>query len=78
VGVSGVITPDGTVVRRTGLFTDDVFVANLPLRSSITPAVAAGYWPGWVVGGLAVVLVLAGVVGGVDARRRARGSAAGG
>jgi apolipoprotein N-acyltransferase len=78
VGVSGVITPDGTVVRRTGLFTDDVFVANLPLRSSITPAVAAGYWPGWVVGGLAVALVLAGVVGGVDARRRARGSAAGG
>ncbi|MEU4364874.1 apolipoprotein N-acyltransferase [Promicromonospora sp. NPDC023987] len=68
VGVSGVITPDGTVVRRTGLFTDDVFVANLPLRSSITPAVAAGYWPGWVVGGLAVVLVAAGVVGGL--RRR--------
>ncbi|MFD2795308.1 apolipoprotein N-acyltransferase [Promicromonospora vindobonensis] len=75
VGVSGVITPDGTVVRRTGLFTDDVFVANLPLRSSITPAVAAGYWPGWVVGGLAVALVLAGVVGGLGARRRARGSA---
>ena len=70
VGVSGVITPDGTVVRRTGLFTDDEFVANLPLRSSITPAVAAGYWPGWVVGGLAVVLVVAGVVGGVGARRR--------
>ncbi|GAA4711148.1 apolipoprotein N-acyltransferase [Promicromonospora umidemergens] len=68
VGVSGVITPDGTVVRRTGLFTDDVFVANLPLRSSVTPAVAAGYWPGWVVGGLAVVLVVAGVVGGL--RRR--------
>jgi apolipoprotein N-acyltransferase len=72
VGVSGVITPDGTVVRRTGLFTDDEFVANLPLRSSITPAVAAGYWPGWVVGGLALVLVVAGVAGGIDARRRAR------
>ncbi|PUB26194.1 apolipoprotein N-acyltransferase [Promicromonospora sp. AC04] len=72
VGVSGVITPDGTVVRRTGLFTDDQFVTNLPLRSSITPAVAAGYWPGWVVGGLAVVLVVAGVVGGIRSRRRAR------
>ncbi len=72
VGVSGVITPDGTVVRRTGLFTDDRFVTNLPLRSSITPAVAAGYWPGWVVGGLAVVLVVAGVVGGIGARLRAR------
>ncbi|WP_129788834.1 apolipoprotein N-acyltransferase [Promicromonospora panici] len=77
VGVSGVITPDGTVVRRTGLFTDDVFVANLPLRSSITPAVAAGYWPGWVVGGLAFVLVVAGVVGGIRARRgRVRAEAA--
>lgn len=76
VGVSGVITPDGTVVRRTGLFTDDEFVAHLPLRSSITPAVAAGYWPGWVAGGLAVVLVVAGVVGGVGARRRVRAEAA--
>ncbi|MDR7380581.1 apolipoprotein N-acyltransferase [Promicromonospora iranensis] len=72
VGVSGVITPDGTVVRRTGLFTDDEFVANLPLRSSITPAVAAGYWPGWVVGGLAVALLVTGVGGGVGARRRMR------
>ncbi|WP_369372764.1 apolipoprotein N-acyltransferase [Promicromonospora sp. Populi] len=72
VGVSGVITPDGTVVRQTGLFEADQFVTQLPLRSSITPAVAAGYWPGWVVGGLAVVLVVAGVVGGVGARRRAR------
>ncbi|WP_419707307.1 apolipoprotein N-acyltransferase [Promicromonospora sp. NFX87] len=64
VGVSGVITPDGTVVRRTGLFTADEFVTHLPLRSSITPAVAAGYWPGWVVGGLAVALVVTGLIGG--------------
>lgn len=64
VGVSGVITPDGTVVRRTGLFTADEFVTHLPLRSSITPAVAAGYWPGWVVGGLAVALVVAGLIDG--------------
>jgi apolipoprotein N-acyltransferase len=74
VGVSGVITPDGTVVRRTGLFTDDEFVANLPLRSSITPAVAAGYWPGWVVGGLSFVLLVAGVVGGIKARRGRSGA----
>lgn len=76
VGVSGVITPDGTVVRRTGLFAADEFVTHLPLRSSITPAVAAGYWPGWVVGGLAVALVVAGVVGGLGARRRDRAQAA--
>jgi apolipoprotein N-acyltransferase len=75
VGVSGVITPDSTVVRRTGLFTADEFVTHLPLRSSITPAVAAGYWPGWVVGGLAVALVVAGVVSGLGARRRDRAEA---
>lgn len=75
VGVSGVITPDGTVVRDTELFTAEEFVVNLPLRSSVTPAVAAGYWPGWVVGGLAVLLVVAGVVGRVGARREARGGA---
>lgn len=73
VGVSGVITPDGTVVRDTELFTADQFVVDLPLRSSITPAVAAGYWPGWIVGGLALALVVAGVVDGIGARRRARG-----
>ncbi|WP_084800486.1 apolipoprotein N-acyltransferase, partial [Promicromonospora kroppenstedtii] len=72
VGVSAVITPDGSVVRTTDLFTADEFVANLPLRSSVTPAVAAGYWPGWVAGGLAVLLVVAGVVGRVGARRGAR------
>ena len=69
VGVSGVVTPDGTVVRSTGLFTADRWVAQLPLRSTVTPAVAAGYWPGWVVGGLAVVLVVAGAVAGVRRRR---------
>ncbi|MFI2487521.1 apolipoprotein N-acyltransferase [Promicromonospora kroppenstedtii] len=78
VGVSAVITPDGSVVRTTDLFTADEFVANLPLRSSVTPAVAAGYWPGWVAGGLAVLLVVAGVVGRVGARRRARGRDAAG
>ncbi|MCP2265355.1 apolipoprotein N-acyltransferase [Promicromonospora thailandica] len=70
VGVSGVITPDGTVVRSTGLFTADEFVAHLPLRSSVTPAVAAGYWPGWVVGGLAVLLVVTGLVTGIAGRPR--------
>lgn len=78
VGVSGVITPDGTVVRSTGLFTADELVAHLPLRSTITPAVAAGYWPGWVVGGLAVVLVVAGVVSGIGAGRRRRAAGAAG
>lgn len=72
VGVSGVVTPDGTVVARTGLFTSDELVAELPLRTTLTPAVRAGYWPGWVVGGAAALLVVAGFVAGVRERRAVR------
>jgi apolipoprotein N-acyltransferase len=61
VGVSGVVTPDGTLVARTGLFTADHLVADLPLRTSLTPAVRAAYWPGWAVGAAAVVLAAAGL-----------------
>ncbi|MFD6175936.1 MULTISPECIES: apolipoprotein N-acyltransferase [unclassified Isoptericola] len=70
VGVSGVVAPDGTLVARTQLFTPDHWVADLPLRTELTPAVRAGYWPGWAVGAAAVVLVLGGIVSAVRARRR--------
>jgi apolipoprotein N-acyltransferase len=69
VGVSGVVAPDGTLVARTQLFTPDRLVADLPLRTETTPAVRAGYWPGWAVGAAAVVLVVGGFVSGVRARR---------
>ncbi|GAB3083400.1 apolipoprotein N-acyltransferase [Isoptericola nanjingensis] len=70
VGVSGVVAPDGTLVARTQLFTADHWVADLPLRTELTPAVRAGYWPGWGVGAAAVVLVVGGIVSAVRARRR--------
>ncbi|MFC7880154.1 apolipoprotein N-acyltransferase [Isoptericola sp. NPDC057391] len=69
VGVSGVVAPDGTLVARTQLFTPDHWVADLPLRTELTPAVRAGYWPGWAVGAVAVVLVAGGIVSAVRARR---------
>lgn len=75
VGVSGVVAPDGTLLQSTELFTADQMVATLPLRDALSPAVRAGYWPGWVAGGLAVVLVAAGVVAHVRERRRGRGVA---
>ncbi len=78
VGVSGVVAPDGTLVARTGLFTADHLVADLPLRTSLTPAVRAGYWPGWTVGAGAAALVVAGLVAGVRERRPGRGIAADG
>ncbi|MFE5291604.1 apolipoprotein N-acyltransferase [Isoptericola sp. NPDC056618] len=70
VGVSGVVAPDGTLVARTQLFTADHWVADLPLRTELTPAVRAGYWPGWGVGAAALVLVVGGIVSAVRARRR--------
>ncbi|MFB7798898.1 apolipoprotein N-acyltransferase [Isoptericola sp. NPDC056134] len=70
VGVSGVVAPDGTLVARTQLFTADHWVADLPLRTELTPALRAGYWPGWGVGAAAVVLVVGGIVSAVRARRR--------
>ncbi|GAB4085552.1 apolipoprotein N-acyltransferase [Myceligenerans cantabricum] len=72
VGVSGIVAPDGTLVATTELFTHETLAAALPLRNSITPAVAAGYWPGWIAGGLAGLLVIAGVVARVRERRTAR------
>ncbi|WP_335933063.1 apolipoprotein N-acyltransferase [Streptomyces sp. PTD5-9] len=44
-GVSAIIRPDGTVVRKTKLFTPDVLVDRVPLRSSLTPATRLGALP---------------------------------
>ncbi|WP_407697966.1 apolipoprotein N-acyltransferase [Streptomyces apocyni] len=44
-GVSAVITPDGRIVQRTELFTADSLVAEVPLRSSLTPATQLGVAP---------------------------------
>lgn len=62
VGVSGIIAPNGALLQSTELFTADQMIATLPLRDSLTPAVRLGYWPGWVAGGLTVLLLVAGVV----------------
>jgi apolipoprotein N-acyltransferase len=37
-GVSAVISPDGSIVRQTGLFTADTIVARVPLNTERTPA----------------------------------------
>ncbi|MEK8229001.1 apolipoprotein N-acyltransferase [Oerskovia sp. M15] len=73
VGVSGVIAPNGALLQSTELFTADQLIATLPLRDSFTPAVRAGYWPGWIAGGLSILLVAAGVA--AHARRGRAASA---
>jgi len=64
VGVSAMITPDGTVLQDTGLFTADVLQADLPLRTELTPATRAGAWPELVLCLLGAGLVLAGATAG--------------
>ncbi|WP_435971422.1 apolipoprotein N-acyltransferase [Streptomyces sp. Qhu_M48] len=44
-GVSAIIRPDGEIVSRTKMFTPDVLVEKVPLRSSLTPATRMGTLP---------------------------------
>ncbi|MFJ9576965.1 apolipoprotein N-acyltransferase [Streptomyces sp. NPDC101191] len=44
-GVSAIIEPDGKIVAETKLFTPDVLVEKVPLRSSLTPATRMGTLP---------------------------------
>jgi apolipoprotein N-acyltransferase len=67
VGVSAMITPDGTAHQRTRLFTSAVLSADLPLRTDRTIADRVGAWPEYIAsGGLVMMLVLLGL------RRRRR------
>ncbi|MFI9583455.1 apolipoprotein N-acyltransferase [Streptomyces sp. NPDC052236] len=68
-GVSAVIMPDGKIVQKTKMFTPDALVAEVPLRSSLTPATRLGSWPEGI-----LVLLAAGGAGWVAAQAvRARG-----
>ncbi|MBT2442083.1 apolipoprotein N-acyltransferase [Streptomyces sp. ISL-36] len=44
-GVSAIIRPDGEIVRESEMFTPDVLVEKVPLRSSLTPATRMGTLP---------------------------------
>ncbi|MFN2496296.1 MAG: hypothetical protein ABR608_10385 [Pseudonocardiaceae bacterium] len=44
-GVSAIIEPDGTVIDRTGLFTADALLAQIPLRTEFTVATRLGTIP---------------------------------
>ncbi|MEU3976552.1 apolipoprotein N-acyltransferase [Streptomyces bacillaris] len=69
-GVSAVIRPDGTIADRSGMFTPDALVAEVPLRSSLTPATRLGPLPE----GLIALVAVAGLGWvGVSAVRARRG-----
>ncbi|MFJ3709879.1 apolipoprotein N-acyltransferase [Streptomyces sp. NBC_01387] len=52
-GVSAVIRPDGSVAQKTKMFTADALVAEVPKRSSLTPATRLGTLPEWLLVALA-------------------------
>jgi apolipoprotein N-acyltransferase len=68
VGVSALITPDGRVTARSGLFEPALLQAALPLRTSLTVSDRVGAWPEGLLSALGVALLLA----GVRLRRRRR------
>lgn len=70
VGVSAVISPTGRVLDRAELFTAAGAVADVPLRSSLTPAMRLGSSVAWAINGLAGVIFAIGCVSAV--RRRGR------
>ncbi|MEE1794806.1 apolipoprotein N-acyltransferase [Streptomyces sp. BE308] len=74
-GVSAVIRPDGTIVRKTKMFTPDALVDEVPLRSSLTPATRMGPLPEGVIALLAVAGLGWVTVRAVRARQARRGEA---
>ncbi|MER7759025.1 apolipoprotein N-acyltransferase [Streptomyces sp. NPDC097619] len=69
-GVSAVIRPDGRVVRQTEMFVPDALVAEVPLRSSLTPATRLGPVPEYALFALAAAPLAWLVYGAWRDRRR--------
>lgn len=68
-GISAVIGPDGTVRQRSGaLFTPDVIVATVPLRTAPTLATRLGPIPEYVLSGLALLVAAVAVLSGPRGR----------
>ena len=44
-GLSAIVAPDGSILTRSGTWQRAVLEARVPLRTGLTPAVAAGGWP---------------------------------
>ena len=70
VGISAVIEPDGTVMRRSGHFDQEVLEADVPLRTAKTVATRVGEAPEWLLAGAGLVLALLGARSGRGVARR--------
>ncbi|MFD5827112.1 apolipoprotein N-acyltransferase [Lentzea sp. NPDC060358] len=72
-GVSGIVEPDGSVTRKTGLFEPGALVATLPLRTQTTLATRLGAWPEWVMSAAGLVAL---ALGFTRRRKDSNGAAA--
>lgn len=69
VGVSAVFTATGRVVEQTGLFTAEQMVADLGLRTTLTPATRYGQYVAWGFAALALLVTVSGCAGAARVRR---------
>ena len=67
VGTSAIIRPDGSTLDQLEWYTADAMLADVPLSSAVTPAVAVGRQIEWLVSGLGLGAL---VIAGVFSRRR--------
>ena len=74
-GISAIVAPDGSVVRRSALFTPAAFVERIAQRNSTTVATRLGAGPEWVLTALGVAALGAALRPGLGRRRRARKAA---
>jgi apolipoprotein N-acyltransferase len=58
VGVSALITPDGTAHQQSALFTSALLAGELPLRTAATVADRVGGWPEYLACGAVFLLLL--------------------
>jgi apolipoprotein N-acyltransferase len=74
-GISAVVAPDGSVVRRSELFTSDTFVEQIAQRDSRTVAERLDSAPEWLLTALGTGAVLAAAGSALSPRRAARRTA---
>jgi apolipoprotein N-acyltransferase len=70
VGTSAIIHPDGSEHDRLPTYTPGVMVDDVPLSTTMTPAVLGGRQIEWLVCGFGLGALIAGAVGRGDRRRR--------
>ena len=69
-GISAVVAPDGVVLDQSEIFTPDLLVTEVPLRTSLTIADRVGIRPELGLAVLGLAAVLAALIAGWRARRR--------